>query len=124
DAVVAVSDIAADSALSFGVEVKRLSVIPNGVDLARIRRLAAEPNPFSNSGPTVLGIGRLIDAKGFDILIRAHAQVIPRGPPHELAILGDGPRRADLARLAGRLGVTDTVKLPGFLANPYSALSG
>jgi glycosyltransferase involved in cell wall biosynthesis len=57
--------------------------------------------------------------KGFDVLIKAHATLSQRGLRGQLVILGEGEWRQRLAELAVSLGVADTVKLPGFLVNPY-----
>ena len=67
-------------------------------------------------GPTVLAVGRLVPIKGHDRLLRACA---PRRSarvavdPLEVVILGDGPERARLGRLADALGVR--LRLPGFV---------
>lgn len=70
--------------------------------------------------PVVAAVGRLIVAhKGFDLLIRAHAELLSRGVDHNLLILGEGPDRQLLERLAEDLGVSKSVCLPGFQQNPY-----
>jgi glycosyltransferase involved in cell wall biosynthesis len=54
--------------------------------------------------------------KGFDTLLRAHAQL------HDdirLVILGEGPLRPRLERLARDLGIDHRVDFAGFLTNPY-----
>lgn len=40
-----------------------------------------------------------------------------------LLIGGEGPERSALLRLAGQLGVTDDVALPGFFDNPYACMA-
>lgn len=78
--------------------------------------------PISNITPWVVGIGRLMEQKGFDILIMAHAELIRTGVKHDLLILGDGLLRKDLLDLAYRLGVANTVHLPGFVPNIHDYL--
>jgi glycosyltransferase involved in cell wall biosynthesis len=66
--------------------------------------------------PTVLTVGRLVPIKGHDRLLRACARLqaaAVAGPPLEVVILGDGPERIRLARLAEQLGVH--LRLPGFV---------
>jgi glycosyltransferase involved in cell wall biosynthesis len=66
--------------------------------------------------PTVLAVGRLVPVKGHDRLLRACARVqAARGAAArlEVVILGDGPERSHLARLADELGVQ--LRLPGFV---------
>jgi glycosyltransferase involved in cell wall biosynthesis len=82
-------------------------------------RAAADPalrRRLGLSAPTVLSIGRLVPIKGHARLIRA-AATAPRPP--EVVILGDGPERARLAELAGRLRVP--LRLPGFVPRPEVA---
>jgi len=69
------------------------------------------------SKPVVLGIGRLSAEKAFDRLIRAHAVLRARGFDHHLIILGEGPLRQMLESEAQRLGVGETVFLPGHVHN-------
>jgi len=105
---------------------ERLSVIHNPLDLDRVQALAAEPLPgwaaFMTRRPTIVSVGRLERQKGFDLLIEAHARLRNGGQVHDLLILGegkDGKDRAELQNLARRLGVEDSVHLPGFVPNPY-----
>jgi glycosyltransferase involved in cell wall biosynthesis len=49
--------------------------------------------------PTVLGAGRLVPIKGFDLLIAAMA-AIPASVRPDLVLVGEGPERASLARQA------------------------
>jgi glycosyltransferase involved in cell wall biosynthesis len=66
--------------------------------------------------PTVLAVGRLVPIKGHDRLLHACARFAAArdgAAPLEVVILGDGPERARLVQLAGRLGVR--LRLPGFV---------
>jgi glycosyltransferase involved in cell wall biosynthesis len=101
----------------------RARVIYNLVDLDMIRRRAEEPCPswahevFAK--PTVVGVGRLMRQKGFDLLIRAHAMLRDEGVDHHLLILGSGHLRDELEALARQLGVRTSVFMPGYANNPY-----
>lgn len=122
--VVCVSHQAAVSlARAVGVPSVRALVIPPPVDLGRVCRLAGDDVDEALAGDDghglLLGIGRLVPQKRFDVLIRAHAALRAAGSRHRLVILGEGPLRADLEALARTLGVTDSVALPGFASNPY-----
>jgi glycosyltransferase involved in cell wall biosynthesis len=70
--------------------------------------------------PTIVAVGRLVAIKGFDLLVRACAPARAHGTPVQLAIVGDGPERPRLRRLADRLGVALT--MPGLL--PRSEVGG
>jgi glycosyltransferase involved in cell wall biosynthesis len=70
--------------------------------------------------PVVIAVGSLTFApKGFDVLIRAHAELVAGGVDHNLLIVGEGPDRQPLEKLARDLGVSGSVFLPGFQLNPY-----
>jgi glycosyltransferase involved in cell wall biosynthesis len=72
--------------------------------------------------PVFLAVGRLADVKDYPTLLRAFALVL-RDLPARLLILGEGPQRNDLQQLAQHLQVNDHFALPGYTANPYSALA-
>lgn len=61
------------------------------------------------SGPTVIAVGRLVPIKGFDLLVRACARRAGEAGPLSLVLVGDGPERERLRRLAGGLGVPLTL---------------
>ena len=65
--------------------------------------------------PLVLAIGRLIEQKDHETLLRAFARVHERVPGARLAILGDGPLLAPTRALASELGLAGVVVLPGRL---------
>lgn len=66
--------------------------------------------PFLDQGPPVLAaFGRLVEAKGFDVLLRAVAELDCR-----LWIVGDGPLRAELEALARELDLSGRVWFAGF----------
>ncbi|MBW3608158.1 MAG: glycosyltransferase [Actinobacteria bacterium] len=69
----------------------RLQKIVMGVDVAAFARSVPLPQ-----GRTVLAIGRLVEKKGFDVLVDAVARL----PDVKLRIVGDGPLRAQLAQRA------------------------
>ena len=106
--------------------VGRICVLPNGIPIQEIREQAAEPveHPwFDGSGPpAVVAVGRLVPQKGFDDLLHAFSLLV-KATPARLLILGEGPMRGDLERLARELGVDGQVELPGFVANPYAYMA-
>ncbi|WP_449063089.1 glycosyltransferase family 4 protein [Planomonospora algeriensis] len=81
--------------------------IPNAVADLGGRRPAAHGNRL------VVAAGRLTAQKGFDLLIRAFAQVAERHPDWRLRIYGSGAKKAELCGLVSDLGLGGTVKLMG-----------
>jgi glycosyltransferase involved in cell wall biosynthesis len=100
---------------------KRITVIYNPIDLARIEAMAAaaDENGAGWNVPTIINVGRLIEQKDQQTLIQAFAKVHAHRPCR-LVILGEGEKRETLAALVRKLGVGSDVLMPGFIANPYS----
>lgn len=97
----------------------RWRVIENFVDISTANSasfLAPEGQIFAR--PVVVGIGRMVAIKAFDRLLRAHAALRAHGIDHHLLLLGDGPLKTTLIAQASALGVTDTVFMPGHVADP------
>lgn len=61
--------------------------------------------------PHFLAIGRLAPQKNFPLLLRAFARL--DDPAARLTVVGEGPERARLERLASDLGIADRLDLPG-----------
>jgi glycosyltransferase involved in cell wall biosynthesis len=93
-----------------------VSVIPNGVDMARF---APAPVNAMQGRVRFVTVGRLEPRKGIDVALRAIAEV----PEAELEIVGDGEERAALERMASDLGIADRVYFTGFVADVRDAIA-
>lgn len=71
--------------------------------------------------PLILSIGRLEKQKNFVMLIKAFAMLIKQMPAR-LLILGEGSLRHELQQLTEELDLQNSIKMPGFAANPYPYL--
>lgn len=103
---------------------ERLKVIKNSVDVDHILSLSKDRTEWEDiraMRPYCIGIGRLVEQKDFDTLIRAMAKL--RRSPLRLVVLGEGPQRAELEGLIRNLNMEDRVFLLGFRANPYPWLA-
>jgi colanic acid/amylovoran biosynthesis glycosyltransferase len=78
-----------------------------GVDASTFRRRTPLPG-----GRELLAVGRLVEKKGFDVLLDAVVQL----PDVRARIVGDGPLRAELQQRAARSGAGDRVEFAGSLA--------
>lgn len=102
------------------LDAHKSSVIYNGVDVARYERLRStglRQHLGLAEGVSLAGcLGNLRSAKGYDVLIRAAAQLKERGITCHFAIAGQGKGRLADALLALRqeLGVEDRVHFVGF----------
>ena len=63
--------------------------------------------------PVVVCVSRLVPRKGQDTLIQAMPRVLSAVPDAVLLIVGGGPYRADLERMAADRGLTDSVRFTG-----------
>ena len=72
---------------------------------------------------TVIAVGRLIPAKGLDLLLRAFARIAPGFDDWDVVLLGEGPERAALEALTRELGLSDRVRFPGRVVDVESWLS-
>jgi glycosyltransferase involved in cell wall biosynthesis len=89
-----------------------LDVIPNPVAVAHLSGSEHTPR-WGGERLRLLGIGALSRVKSFDTAVAALAEL----PEATLTLLGDGPERAALERLAERLAVRDRLALPGRVAD-------
>ncbi len=125
-AVVAVSErVADDLAATVGLPRSAIHAIPNPVvrQDSESREPARLPHPWlADAGPpVVLAVGRLTRTKDHAALLRAFAR-LRRERSARLLVLGEGPERPRLERLARALDLTADVALPGFVPNPLAAM--
>ena len=94
------------------------------LELDKVKTRASEPLPDAPKEPYLVAVGRLEPQKGFDILVRAYAELRGRGVSEPLVIVGEGKDKEKLHELAQSLGIAEHVVLTGFQANPYPWLKG
>ena len=93
-----------------------IDVIPDAVDLETFAPIQRGACPEK---VRVLSIGRLIPRKGFQFLIRALPQVLEKVSQNfEIEIVGDGPYREELVKLAKSLGVASHIHFVGSVPYP------
>ncbi len=71
--------------------------------------------------PVLLGVGRLVSKKGFDLAIRTVGALSRGGTFVRLRLIGDGPERGALEALGAAEGVADRVVFEGARGNPEVA---
>lgn len=107
--------------LGHRIPADRFVVVPNPLDAGEIGRLA-RPAASRSGRFRLCTIGRLVSAKGFDVLIDALAEA-RLDTPWELVLVGDGPLRQDLERQVVARGLGDNVRFAGNVDNPYPLLA-
>lgn len=104
-------------------------VIPSGVDLDAVRAGALSREEARRrlgvpaDGLLLVGVGRLVPVKGFDLLVRALPAIVREVPAARLLLVGEGPERAALEAEARGLGVAERLVLVGAHAEVVPFLS-
>jgi glycosyltransferase involved in cell wall biosynthesis len=106
---VAVSSLTADRLARLGPSREEIAVVPNGIDADAIQAV-----PPAEQGFDVLYAGRLVEHKRVDVLLAAFDRIAATREV-TLGIVGDGPDRERLERLAGDLTHRDRVTFTGRL---------
>ena len=91
---IAVSKFLRQKLLEQGFPADRVLVRYTGVDTKKFRPNSTEDRPI------ILFVGRLVEFKGAEYLIKAASEVQRQLPDVELVLIGDGPLRKDLEALA------------------------
>jgi glycosyltransferase involved in cell wall biosynthesis len=111
----------------YGLVEKKVEFIPNGVDTNRFhpgRNLELRRSLGVGDHDVLCGyVGQIRPEKNLGFLLRAFASVQKAGM--RLALIGDGPSRAELQTLACELSLDDSVLFIGAVQNPapyYQAL--
>ncbi len=95
------------------------------------------PNPVVLTDPTskrdaslvrekrkhiIVAMGRLVEEKGFDLLLSAFGRISQDHPDWSVTIMGEGPMRKELENQAKCLGLKDRVNFAGQTADPFPVL--
>jgi len=126
-AVVATDAVLVDSVERIlGVERARIATIPNAIDVreclalvdAERGRRVRERLGIADASPLLVTVGRIAPNKGLDVGLEAIAAVEPQLPRGwAWLVVGEGPRRRELERLAGERGFGDRVRFAGSLGD-------
>ena len=106
------TDMARQALIERGVPAARIHCIRRGLDrLPPPKRLRASRDPLR-----LLAVARLVEKKGLRHQLRIHAALRAAGIAFEARIVGEGPLRAELERLAGQKalgGQVEQIELSG-----------
>jgi glycosyltransferase involved in cell wall biosynthesis len=98
----------------------RVHCVYHGLN-AEFAELLCESNGAMRPSPTkegrrlrALGVGRLVEKKGFDVMVEACGILRKRDVPFEAVIVGEhGEHEAEIRRRINALGLADSVRLAG-----------
>ncbi len=119
DGILTVSSALKDDMVALGMPAARIAVHYTGVDhtLFRVRDRAAAKAALGVTGPLIVSVGALIARKGQHIAIEALRDV----PGATLALIGQGPARAEFEAAAVQHGVAERVRFLGSM--PHAAIA-
>lgn len=105
---------------NFRIPDAKLSMVPNPVDVEKIRATAMTPIRYSGGGRRFIAAGRLVQQKGFDHLLDMFAKLPQQD---HLTILGVGPEEAFLRQKVQSLKLSN-ISFEGFISEPWSRYAG
>ena len=114
-----------DLVRNIGIPASRIEVLYNGVDLGRFKP-ASRPDILTQLGfqpnDVVVGtVGRLVTVKNYSLLLQA-VRALDRADI-KLALVGDGPERGALEKMATMLGLGKQVRFLGHRDNVSELLA-
>ncbi len=111
--VVAVANQVKDDLVRVGFDPESVTVIKNGVHQPELPLFA------TSAIPSLLCLGRLVTQKSVDVLIRAVPKLVAELGDITVNIVGQGPERVNLERLALALGVASKVHFYGHVSSQH-----
>lgn len=109
DKVVAISTSVKRSLIYlFGIPEEKINVVYNGVDTKKFTAQWHEPN----RPVRIIFVGRLIQEKGVQVVLEGLSR-LSENVNYRFSIVGDGPYRNKLEKLAGKLNISDRIEFLG-----------
>lgn len=108
---------------------KSIQYLPNGIFLENLPKLsdkqkASLKKRFDLKEKVVLHFGRLSAEKKVEEVVKAFSQIVLKHKNVSLLVVGDGPTKQKLEKLAEKLRVRDRVIFTGFIAHSKLISSG
>ncbi len=110
DRIVCVSESVRSRLIQSGVPDRKLDVILNGIAASDFANAPCERNLDE---PLIGMVGRLVDAKGFQLVLRRAPAILKQFPKARFALIGEGPQREEWTRLVKELGIESRVSFAG-----------
>jgi glycosyltransferase involved in cell wall biosynthesis len=92
---------------TFGLSYDKIKYIPNGIDVKKFRNISRKS---VQAEKVILFVGRLEKYKGVHILLKAFSRIKKDVPRSRLVVVGTGPYKRNLLRLACQLKLSDSVE--------------
>ncbi len=127
DATIAVSDIVKERLIRWGVPARKITVIPNGLDVGELafdpaaRQRVREQFGISPGTFVIGALGRLDPNKRIDLVVEAALPVL--GERCKILVIGRGEDQARVEAAVARLGVADHVIFGGFQSDTAAMMA-
>lgn len=108
---------------NISIPENRVSVIYNAVDQKRLINDSVKRKAPDDAVLNFISMGRLSYQKGFDVLLKALAEVVKHYNNIHLTIYGVGRDRKRLEGLIEKLSLTNKATLAGYTSNPIQAIT-
>ena len=118
DAIITVSNANKEQLTTLGLPEDKISVIPNGIELSMFNNVT--PLRVQEAGTKIVWVGRMVEVKGLVYLFSAMRIIVSSYPNSKLTLMGDGPLKDKLERLAGEMSLTANITFMGYVK--YSLL--
>lgn len=100
-----------DRLIELGAPPERTTVVPSAVN---VELFAPRPNPWEPGQKLrLLGVGRLVEKKGFTYAVQALALLAADGVDFDCRIIGEGPLRSALETEAAAAGLAERIRFTG-----------
>ncbi len=119
DAFVSISPSIHAELQTAGYDHSKIHDLPNGVPVPEV---AWKARDNWQKSPRAFYVGRLAPEKNLTSLIDQWPSVISSFPGASLTLVGEGPERPGLESIVARLGLADSVKIPGASTDPTGLL--
>lgn len=118
-AIIAPTQKTKDALIRYGVKVP-VHILPTGIDLNQFgnpsRDQASEIKSelkITDQTPVILSLGRLSQEKSVDVIVKEMPNILGKFPLTQLVIVGDGPYKHELEKIAEDLQISNNVKFVG-----------
>ena len=116
NAIITVSNANKERLTTLGLPGDKIIVIPNGIELSMFNNTISTLR-VHEAGIQIVWVGRMVEVKGLEYLFSAMRIIVSSYPNSKLTLIGDGPLKDKLERLAGALSLTENITFIGYVKN-------
>ena len=126
DGIVSPSKPMLDVLKQYGIKTPS-EVVPTGLDETSFAKVDGEYFRMSHNiplaQPMLLFVGRVAHEKNIEFLLDMHTKLIKKHPDALLVITGEGPAEDSIKNSVARLGITNQVKMIGYLDRSHELIA-